>query len=206
MMKSREIIGYAAQYVSYIIYNLKPAFQEHLKEIILFGSVARGEATASSDVDIFFSVHKDNKVMSKRIAELTTKFYTTEFYRVWKNLGVINELKPIVGVLNRWNLKQSVIANGITLFGKYKSTITEGSPLVIIYWPPIRNQSKRILLSKRLYGYSYKAKHYQGTLSENALKLSSNCLAIPLAEAETVLGIFKKMKVPFKSMYVGKME
>ncbi len=205
-MRNKEIIGYAIQYVSYVIYNLEPAFQGQIKEIILFGSVARGEATVSSDVDIFFSVPKENKSLSRRITELTNRFYTTEFYRLWKNLGIEQDLKPIIGVLKDWNLKSSLIANGITLWGKYKSTITGGSPLVIIYWPPVKNQSQRILLSKRLYGYSYKKKHYRGLLSESALKLSSNCLAIPLADAEVIMSIFKKMNVPFKSMYLGKME
>lgn len=206
MMRSKDLIGYAVQYVSYIIYNLEPSFSNSIKEVILFGSVARGEATASSDVDIFFNVPKENKALSKRLAELTTKFYTTEFYRLWKNLGLRNDIKPLVGILQNWNLKQSIIANGITLFGRYKSSITGGSPLVIIYWQPIRNQSKRVLLSKKVYGYSYKTKHYPGMLSEKGVKLSSNCLAVSVEDADAVLGIFTQMNVPFKAMYVGKME
>ena len=193
--------GYASQYVSFILNNI----DNNIQEIILFGSAARGEATRSSDIDIFFSVQQENKTFNKRILELTKKFYATEFYRIWKNMGIDNEIKPIVGVVEDWNLKQSIIANGITLFGKYRASITEGSPLVIIYWEPVKNQSKRVLLSKNLYGYSYKKKQYKGLLEKDA-KLGANCIAVTLEKAQPIINIFNKMKIHFKSMYVGKMD
>ena len=107
-----KYFGYASQYVSFILHNIDNSIQE----IILFGSAARGEATRSSDIDIFFSVQQENKTITKRVLELTKKFYATEFCRIWKNMGIDNEIKPIVGVIEDWNLKQSIIANGITLF------------------------------------------------------------------------------------------
>ena len=196
-----KYFGYASQYVSFILHNIDNSIQE----IILFGSAARGEATRSSDIDIFFSVQQENKTITKRVLELTKKFYATEFCRIWKNMGIDNEIKPIVGVIEDWNLKQSIIANGITLFGKYRASITEGSPLVIIYWEPVKNQSKRVLLSKNLYGYSYKKKQYKGLLEKDA-KLGANCIAVTLEKAQPIINIFNKMKIHFKSMYVGKMD
>src|SRR3989344_3974678 len=196
-----KYFGYASQYVSFILHNIDNSIQE----IILFGSAARGEATRSSDIDIFFSVQQENKTITKRVLELTKKFYATEFCRIWKNMGIDNEIKPIVGVIEDWNLKQSIIANGITLFGKYRASITEGSPMVIIYWEPVKNQSKRVLLSKNLYGYSYKKKQYKGLLEKDA-KLGANCIAVTLEKAQPIINIFNKMKIHFKSMYVGKMD
>lgn len=205
-MNNKELLGYALQYVSYVVSNLEPMLSRQIKEILLFGSVARGEATTSSDVDLFFNVPKENKMLSNRIAELTTAFYATAFCRIWRNLGIENDLQPLVGVLKDWDLKQSIIVNGIVLYGKYTAPITTGRPLVIIYWLPIKNQSTRVFLSKKLYGYSYKKRRYPGILSERSVKLSANCIAVPLVEARAVLGIFRDMKVQFKSMYVGKME
>ncbi|HLC74609.1 MAG TPA: nucleotidyltransferase domain-containing protein [Candidatus Nanoarchaeia archaeon] len=196
-----KYFGYASQYVSFILHNIDNSIQE----IILFGSAARGEATRSSDIDIFFSVQQENKTITKRVLELTKKFYATEFCRIWKNMGIDNEIKPIVGVIEDWNLKQSIIANGITLFGKYRASIKEGSPMVIIYWEPVKNQSKRVLLSKNLYGYSYKKKQYKGLLEKDA-KLGANCIAVTLEKAQPIINIFNKMKIHFKSMYVGKMD
>ncbi len=114
-----ELIGYSIQFVSYIVYNLQTSLYKEIKEAILFGSVTRGEATSSSDIDIFFNTFTENKILFERIQQLTKKFYTTEYYRIWKNLGINNEIKPIVGILDKWSLKQSIIANGITLFSKY---------------------------------------------------------------------------------------
>lgn len=205
-MLNKEMLSYAEQYVSYVINNLEPQLFHQIKEVILFGSVARGEATRASDIDIFFNVSRESKILSRHITTLTEKFTTTEFYRIWKSLGIENDIKPLVDILEGWNLKQSIIASGITLLGKYKAPIKGGSPLVIIYWQPIKNQSKRVLLSKKLYGYSYKKKRYSGILTEKALKLSSSCLAVPLEDAGAVFGVFGQLKVPYKSMYVGKME
>ncbi len=206
MMKNQNRIAYAEQYASFLLYNLDSQHQENIKEIILFGSVARGEATADSDIDIFINVFKENQKLVERIEHLTKKFYNTEFFKLWKLLGVENEIKTIIGILEEWDLKSSIIANGLVLYGKYQQGINDGEPQVILYWNKIKPESRRVLLSKKLYGSSYKNKRYEGILSlAKATKLSSNCIIMPLMTFELVIKIFKELKIPYRTIYVGKM-
>ncbi len=205
-MKNKDKIAYAEQYVSFILYNVEPHFYENIKEIILFGSVARGEATARSDIDIFINIFKENKKLVEKIERLTEKFYNTEFFKLWKLLGVENDIKIIVGILDEWDLKSSIIANGLVLYGKYQQGIKEGEPQVILYWDKIKPESKRVLLSKKLYGYSYKNKRYEGLFAlTKAIKLSSNCILVPLTAFNPIIKIFKELKISYKTIYVGKM-
>ncbi len=205
-MKNKDRIAYAGQYASFLLYNLEPQLSEKVKEIILFGSVTRGEATAQSDIDIFINVFKEDQKLVERVKSLTKKFYNTEFFKLWELLGVENDIKTIVGILDEWDLKPSVIANGLVLYGKYQQGIKEGEPHVILYWDKIRPESKRVLLSKKLYGYSYKTKKYAGIFSwAKALKLSSNCIIVPLTSVDPIIKIFAGLKIPYRTIYVGKM-
>lgn len=205
-MKNKNRVAYAEQYASFLLYNLDQPYYENIKEIILFGSVSRGEATTESDVDIFINVFKENKRLVEKIEHLTKKFYDTEFFRLWKLLGVENDIKTIVGIVDGWDLKLSIIANGIILYGKYQQGINNGEPQVILYWNKIKPESRRVLLSKKLYGYSYKNKKYEGIFSlAKATKLSSNCIITPLMTFELVIKIFKELKISYRTIYVGKM-
>jgi len=205
-MKNKALIAHAQQYVSFIIYNLEPQFFENIKEIILFGSVTRGEASTKSDIDIFINVFKENTKLVERVESLTKKFYNTEFFKLWKLLGVKNDINALVGILDEWDLKSSVIANGLILYGKYQQGIKESEPQVIIYWNKVKPESKRVLLSKKLYGYSYKSKRYTGIFSvAQALKLSSNCIMVPLTTVDPIIKIFTEIKIPYRTIYVGKM-
>lgn len=206
MMKNKNRIAYAEQYASFLLYNLDPQHHENIKEIILFGSVARGEDTTDSDIDIFIDLFKDNQKLVERVEHLTKKFYNTEFFKLWKLLGIENEIKTIVGILDEWDLKSSIIANGLILYGKYQQGINDGEPQVILYWNKIKPESRRVLLSKKLYGYSYKNKKYEGIFNlAKATKLSSNCIIMPLTTFELVIRIFKELKISYKTIYVGKM-
>ncbi|MBI2669390.1 nucleotidyltransferase domain-containing protein [Candidatus Woesearchaeota archaeon] len=205
-MENKDFIAYALQYISYVFHNLKREEASAIKEVILFGSVARGEATAESDVDLFFDVYKKNAKLSESVKRLTAQFYESEPYRLWKNLGMDADIKPIVGILQQWKLQQSIIANGLTLLGKYRAPFTEGKPFVILYWQKIKSQSVRVALSKKLYGYSYLGRKYKGSLEGTGTKLASNCIMVPVEGAGLFFTIFKDMKIPYKAIYVGKMQ
>ena len=117
-----------------------------------------------------------------------------------------NEIKPIVGLLDQWDLKSSAIANGLVLYGKYQHGIPKGEPHVILYWDKVKPESKRVLLSKKLYGYSYKNKKYPGVFSlAKVIKLSSNCIMVSLTTLQPVANIFKELKIIPRTIYMGKM-
>ena len=205
MKSNKNYIAYALQYVSYLVHNLDEKEWQEIKEIILFGSVARGEAAKNSDIDLFINTFSENKHLEKAISYATKKFYDAEIFRHWKLLGVDNDIKPIVGVLDQWDqLKYSISINGLSLFCRYKTKI-EGEQHVLIYWDKVKPESKRVLLSKRLYGYNYRTKTYPSQLkAAQGIKFASNCILVPIGNASKVLAIFKDLGIKHKVIYTNK--
>jgi len=202
----KEIIAYAGHFVSFLLQNIEKKALENIKEIILFGSAARGDASKASDVDIFINVFREDKTTEKPVQAIVKKFYASaQFKGYWKLLGVENEIKCIVGKLEKWKeLEPSIISNGLLLYGKYTG-LAKGKAFVLVYWGKVRPESKRVLLSKKLYGYAYKNKKYQGFLeSAEAVKLGSNCLLVPLENSKAVMQVFKDLKVQARTIHVSR--
>ncbi len=201
---NKDLICYAQQYVSFLLSRLDEEEISNIKEIILFGSVARGEDDSESDIDLFVNEIKHSTALQEKIKKLVDKFYQTEFYKLWKVLGIENEINPTVGILDTWKLKNSIITNGITLYGKYLSKPDLQEQFALIYWDPIKSPSKRVLLSKKLYGYDYK-KSYEGVLQKlKGKKIATNCILVGIPEVKIIIDLFKKLKVSYRIIYAGK--
>lgn len=204
---NRELIAYAGHFVSFLLQNVDKKAFENIKEFILFGSVARNEATKSSDVDLFVNVFKENRTTEKAVSVLIKKFYASELFKsYWKLIGIENEIKCVIGRLEKWkDLEPSIIADGLILYGKYTGLV-KGKTFVLVYWSKIKPESKRVLLSKKLYGYTYKKKRYKGLLEgTETLKLSSNCLLVPLEHSRMVLQVFKDLGVQTKTIHMSRL-
>ena len=94
-MKS-ELISYAIDFVSFLMQKIKE--KSEIKQITLFGSVAREEANEKSDVDIFIDLIKENKSLENKIKKILDNFKeSTKLKNYWKPLGIENEIKPIIG-------------------------------------------------------------------------------------------------------------
>jgi len=200
-----EFIAYAQSFAAFLLSILPSEKLGNIKGIILFGSVARGEATKESDIDIFIDVFRDEKSLEKQIDRVVEDFYKSIFFeKYWKLLGIENEIKPIVGKLSEWkDLKTSIIANGITLYGKHVAEI-KGKNFVLLSWKKIKPESKRVWLSKVLYGYNYKKRRYKGLLEiHDGKKISPNCILIPIENYPEVLKKFKHVKVTIKIFYIS---
>ena len=61
------MLSYAAYFSAYLLDNINKKNKEAIERIILFGSVARGEATAKSDVDIFIELKVRNNHLEQEI-------------------------------------------------------------------------------------------------------------------------------------------
>ena len=69
-----DLIAYAMDFSSFLIQKTSG---EKIKNIILFGSVARGEAGKESDVDLFIDVTKTNPALEKSIRNSSDTFKIT---------------------------------------------------------------------------------------------------------------------------------
>ena len=202
---SKDILAYSMEFTSFLIDSIDETGLSNIRDIVLFGSAARNAADKESDVDIFVNLVKDNDI-ERKIEKIKNDFYNTEMCRRWQLRGIDNEIKIIAGRLEKWkDLRISIIADGISLYSKYTSR-TEGKQKkqkVIIFWDNVRPESKRVLLSKKLYGYNYKKSRYKGLLElTGSTKLGANCIITNLADSKKIIEIFKGLRVTAKTIYV----
>jgi len=190
-----ELVSYAIDFASFLMQNLKES--NKIKSIILFGSVARGEATSKSDVDVFVEVFSESTILEKEINKIKDDFFeSTKFKDYWNLFGIKNEINIIVGKLEDWKLKDTMLGSSIVLYSKYSPKLDEGENKVILYWDVIKNNSKRVMLSKKLFGYSHYGKKYKGFLEVyGGVKLGANVILIYAEEMNLFLKEFRKFKV-----------
>lgn len=197
-MSSKFLLPYALDFSSFLLQKIKD--KSKIKSIILFGSVAREEASQKSDVDIFVDLIKESKETEIEISSIKEEFYrSAKFTRYWKLLGVRNEIQQVVGELNQWKeLKSSIINNGILLYGKYKPEV-KGKPKVLFVWENISPNSKRVLFNKQLFGYKQYEKFYPGLLQKyNGERLGKGNLLVFWDNYIVFHQLFKKHKVTVK--------
>ncbi len=195
-----ELKSYAYDFVSFLMQNSKSV--ENIRKIILFGSVAREEATKKSDVDIFIDVFVESEIkkIEAEAQKIVDRFYSSsKFKNYWKSLGVENELSVSVGVLDKWKLKDSMLGSSIILYQKYAPNLEGGKAKCILYWNGIENNSKRVMLNKNLFGYSHYGKKYSGLVEKyDGKKIGANVLLINLENLNVFLKLFRGFKVAVK--------
>jgi len=194
-----KLIAYAIDFTSFLIQKTKN--KDKIKNIILFGSVARNEPEKNSDIDIFIDVIKENKKLENELRKHIDDFYdSTKYQNYWKLLEIKNDISLKIGELNKWKeLKSSIIATGILLYGKYKSKTKEGKYETFFIWENIKPNSKRVLFNKQLLGYKQKNKFYDGLIQKyNGKRLGKGCIVVPLEHSNIFLKLFRKYKITVK--------
>ena len=92
--------------------------------------------------------------------------------------------------------KQKLPANALVLYSPYVKKIKEGKRRLLISWDVIRPDSKRVLLNKRLFGYTHTGKFYPGLVQKyKAEKLGKGCISVPISASQIFLELFEEMKV-----------
>jgi len=129
--------AYASYFVSYLLSNFKDI--ENIKKIILFGSVARNEASKDSDIDLFVEIKKESKKFSEELQKTIEDFYKSREALIFKTKGIDNKINIITGNIDNWkDLKKSIESTGILLYGKYLPSKVEGLKYSIIAWDNIK--------------------------------------------------------------------
>ncbi len=196
---SSKLLPYAVDFVSFLLQKVKK--REEIKNVILFGSVARGEEDKASDVDLFINTRIESFVLEKEYASILADFYSsTKYKHYWKLLGVANEIKLQAGILEKWKeLQPSIIADGIIMYGKFMPEIKEGKHIVFFIWENISPNSKRVLFNKQLLGYNQNEKKYQGLLEKyHGERMGKGSIIVPLEYSAVIHTHFKKYKIAVK--------
>lgn len=195
MTYKRSHIAYAMDFASFLIDS---HIGEKINRIILFGSIARGDFTKESDVDIFVDAPEEDE---DEIGKQLTLYQSSQAQNIWKQKGITNEISLKVGNLEHWSLKRSIISSGILLYGKYKELPRDAQYYLLINLD-VRNkkQSQQIKLWRSLYGYKQKIgkKVYvsKGLLSESeGKKIGKALLLVPMEKRKSILDLLKERKI-----------
>ena len=194
-----ELISYAIDFVSFLMQKIKE--RSEIRQIILFGSVAREESQISSDIDLFIDLIKENNNTENELKAILENFInSTKYKNYWKPLGIENEIKLTIGELEKWKeLKSSMIANGIILYSKFKPQLIGGKHKTFFIWENVSPNSKRVLFNKQLFGYKQKEKFYKGLIQKySGERMGKGCILVPLEHSTKFHNLFKKYKITVK--------
>lgn len=99
--------------------------------------------------------------------------------------------------------KQKPPTKALVLYAPYTKRPKEGKRKFLISWEVIKPDSKRVLLNKRLFGYTHTGKFYPGLLQKyKAEKLGKGCISVPVSASQLFLELFNEMKIPIKTKEV----
>jgi predicted nucleotidyltransferase len=189
-----KFLPYIYDFLSILYENEK--IKDYISRIILFGSVAIGEADEESDIDLFIDVRAEAFVKE---VELIIKETEKRFYLIsekkWSLLGIKTPIKCIVGILegDRWkDLRSEIIASGIMLYGKFEEKEGRLKHFSLInYSLSGLKQQRKMSLLRSLFGYSTKKakKLYKkaGLLQETGgVKLTANTVLVPVENSRKI--------------------
>ena len=191
-LKSKPLISYASAFASFVLPKI------NVDEIILFGSVARGEDAKNSDIDLFFNVKDNEKQIKKTIKDEINRFYKSKVYEIFSQKGIENQIKAEIGDLSTWKLKRSIISDGIILYGKYKETPEISKGFTLFNLKPIKNITKRNKTIRTLFGRKEKNYSTQGSLKElNGKKLSPTTFIVPIENTNEILNFLNSERIDY---------
>jgi len=186
-----ELISYAIDFVSFFIQNSKNL--QNINSIILFGSAARNEATKKSDIDLFLDIKENEKKINIEANRVKDNFYqSAKFKNYWKLFGINNDINVIVGKLKEWKLRDSMLGSSLILYSPYSPRLDEGNNKTILFWEKIKNNSKRVMLNRKIFGFKHYKFRYSGLLEKNnGIKLGANTLLINTNDLNIFLALFR---------------
>lgn len=188
--------AYASYFVSYLLDNLKE--MENIQQIILFGSVAKNEATRNSDVDIFIEVKNESKKFSHAVDSILENFYKSREGLSFKIRGIDNKINIIIGHLEDWkDLKVSLESTGIMLYGRYIPAKIEGRKYAMISWDNV-GKNRGAFLNK-IYGFKVGGKSYSGLVERlGGRKIGKSSIMVPIESREEIIKLLKPYQVNAK--------
>lgn len=177
---------------------------EEIKIIFLYGSMARGEYTSRSDIDLLILTSDNSKQeeIQNTIIELESKTGCT--------------VQPIIRTIDKLHdtdsgLLQNIFNEGKILYLKEPEEIPSALLLkqkpYIIYSFKISNlsQNEKVRFNRELYKQVRKNYEYKGLLNKlGGKKISSGCIIVPQKNKDIIDKFLNKFSVKFKQLKVWK--
>ena len=198
-----KLIAFAEDFVSFLLQNLRNK-GDKIKQIILFGSVARGDEGKESDIDLF--IDTEDAALEPAVRQISEQFYQSiKLKKYWQLFGVKREINCSVGKIEEWgDLERSLIVDGIILFGRCQWPVF--IKLFCLFWVIFCwSWSKSLSVWWVLYGYKQKVKKKKyikvGMIREcGGEKLGKGIFIVPAERTSKIILFLKKKKFSYKMM------
>jgi len=204
-MKQNEIYSYVYDFISQLIENQD--FFLSIKRIILLGSVARGDFSKQSDIDLFIEINDitKEKEISKTVEKELNKF-ELKVTKTWSLRGIQLPIKIIVGSFqeDRWKeLKEDILGYAHVLYSGFDESPSDLRHSFLITYDMSRTiQSKKMAFLRSLFGYvsiKNKKKYISIGLLEKirGKKIGPQTILIHKEVLPEIKKVLKKDKIPY---------
>lgn len=177
---------------------------EDVKAVVLYGSLARGEYTSRSDIDLLI-LTTEKKTM-KEVQDKVIELEGETGRNIQPTIRTLKELqKTDTGLL------QNIFQEGKVLYLREAADIPSAillqqrPYLVYTFQLNTLSQKEKARFNRQLYEVTQKGYKYKGLLQElGGQKLSAGCILVPHAKKQKIEKFFKKFRVQFSQLKVWK--
>ena len=185
-MKQSELFSYVYDFISQLIENQE--IFDKVRRIILFGSVARGNFTPKSDIDLFIDIKSlDEEKEVDRLIRLELYKFETRAEKTWFLRKINLPIKPVIGNIEqeKWkDLRDLILNYGKIIYGDFEHFPDKTKHKILIVYNILNlSQKRKMSFLRRLYGYTItkgRKKYVQGGVIDeiNGEKISANSILI----------------------------
>jgi len=175
---------------------LDPNIKDSVNSIHLFGSAVRNTLTKDSDIDIFIDC-KNEKFIENVSKTAIKRFYNSKDYEKWKLLKFTPLISIQAGILENWQLKSSILSEGVTLYSKEPLIQNVERKVIFILKLP-KDKKNYLHLIRNLYGRREKGYNDLGLLNKlNGEKVSTNIIILPKEHQQNIVEFLNNNKIDY---------
>lgn len=191
-----KAIAYAQNALSFIF--LQNEVKDKINSAYLYGSAVRGELSKESDIDIFIDCgpehEKDVEAMAKSAVSM---FYSSNDFNKWKIFKFTPRISIQVGQFMRWELKTSILAEGILLYSKKPERLPATRKVLFTLQLP-KKKKNYLNLTRALYGRKEHGYKEHGFLKEvRGDKIGSNVIIIPKESQQKTMQLLQSRAISY---------
>lgn len=189
-------IAYVQNALSFIF--LDSGINDYVKAVYLYGSAVRNELSEESDIDLFIDCNAEKEKIIEGIAKAAlSRFYKSKDFEKWRLYKFSHLISIQAGEFAAWQLKTSIMAEGILLYSKKPEILPMERKVLVTYELP-KDKKKYLHFTRALFGRKEKGYKDKGILGEiNGQKIGSNTIIIPKENQQKIIDFMNNGKIDY---------
>lgn len=188
-------IAYCHNALSFIF--LDASINNFIEAIYLYGSAVRGELTDDSDIDIFIHCDTKEEIVERIVKAALSRFYKSKDFDKWKLFKFDYTISVNAGDIMAWQLKTSIMAEGILLYSK-KPEMMQGERQVLFTYNLPKKKKQYLHFIRGLFGRKEKGYKDHGLLGEvNGKRLGKDVILIPRENLQKITEFMQREKINY---------